>query len=152
MQGPQGIRGERGPQGEQGPQGERGQRGERGPQGERGPSGLNGDWTMFTTIAEIDRNDVTLLRNSGFIEFEVPEIDSSVLDAGTVNVFLDSSEGWSVLPLLHVIRYFEGGASIQVSFSYSVGLLTVTYEKMHAAIDRNDLPAGRIKIVVFKPA
>ena len=111
LQGERGERGEQGPQGEVGPRGEQGPQGERGPRGERGPAGGTGDWSIFSVIIEFDKNDIAITQGVGIrelvgdISFSVQEIDQDVFERGTVDVFIETDDGWTALPSDYDFRW-----------------------------------------------
>lgn len=96
-EGPQGEQGPEGPQGEQGPEGPQGEQGLQGPEGPEGPQGEPGEdgnanviyseWTAF--ISDNWSESLTFFgQTRREYPIDVAEIDSDILNSGTVMVYV----------------------------------------------------------------
>lgn len=163
-QGETGLRGERGPQGETGPQGERGPQGEsgpegeRGPRGDRGPTGGTGDWSVLSLITTFDKEAVVYDQptRSASVMLSVPEIDTDVYNTGTVNIFVETEDGWTALPtVLSFLTTFQNliiQYRLSIGFSYSPGELSLQFTSTFGnSVEEKHLLYDRLKIVIMKP-
>lgn len=121
-------------------------------EGPVGPKGEPGNPRIVTRIVEYGKGDVALQANEGRVSWEVAEIDAMVFQDGLVAAYIETDAGWLALPFeMAVGSASTVSSSIRVGFVYAIGLFDLVFSKNGSPIVRDDLPVGRVKIVVVPP-
>jgi len=98
-----GCEGPEGPQGPAGPAGPEGPQGDQGPQGEEGTANVfYSEWTEFGTDTTWSDSLVEFGTTYRKYWIEEAQIDSSIIDSGSVNVYIDFSADNGIQQLPHV--------------------------------------------------
>lgn len=141
----------------EGPVGPQGALGESGPQGNNGPQGVPGPNAIEVVSRTIEPADVIGIDaySAQVILIDIPEIDAHVYENGTVDVYVESENGWNALPNEIVLRSFSGSTVyrwiIHVAYSYRPGTVIIQYSAGETTrLQTHRIPTGRLKIVIIR--
>ena len=105
--------------------------------------------TQFITL-KWDNWDQGSDQYTWFQEFEVPLVDESIADYGTVLAFWETGDGWESLPITHVF-WTEDGTTYSTEFWYSYDYKRTFfyYTNTHPDDYRPPQEDYRIKLVIL---
>lgn len=145
--GPAGVNGVSGPAGDAGPVGPEGPQGQDGAQGPAGPQGPPGNANIKVRIIEFTTADLDAQDYLAVVKFQVEEITQDVYENGHVSVFYDLNGIWLALPWTLTGPY----ETIEMNYGYETDSVFLLYTTSADYIYPEELPAGRLKVVIMPP-
>jgi len=145
--GPAGTNGDNGPAGDAGPVGPGGPQGPEGAQGPAGPQGPPGNANIKVRIIEFTTADLDAQDYLAVVKFQVEEITQDVYENGHVSVFYDLGGIWLALPWTLTGPY----ETIEMNYGYEPDSVFLLYTTSSDFIYPEELPAGRLKVVIMPP-
>ena len=142
-----------GPEGPMGPQGEAGAAGQKGDQGEQGAPGAPGApgppgiANMKIKIIDYTARDINAQDYLAVVRFAVDEVTKEVFEKGHVSIFFDLGAGWLALPWTLTGPY----ETIEMNYGYEEGGVFLLWTTSADYIIPENLPVGRIKVVIMPP-
>lgn len=116
-----------------------------GPEGPQGPPGVA---NIESFEGSYTRNDVAIEEIVGTVAFDAPEITEEVYNEGSVQVYYELADEWMALPW----TISSGSASVEMTYSYSAGRLSIIFISNNSTLPRDAIPEGRIKATIIPPA
>lgn len=103
---------------------------------------------MKTKVVEFTVADINAEEYLAVVRFAVDEISDAVFDSGHVAIYLDLGGRWLALPWTMT----GPQETIEMTYGYEPGGVFLLYTTSADFIIRENLPAGRLKIVIMPPA
>ena len=137
-----------------------GAQGPPGPPGPAGPEGPSGLVTATVFTGSYTNVDIVVDANNGalaYADFDVPELDASVVDNGIVLAYINSEEldQWVALPFTIAYDDNQDGGNlnvnevVQITYAYTYNLFSVIFTSSFDPIDVEGLPEGPVKVVLI---
>lgn len=120
--------------------------------GPAGPQGQPGNANVFSHNFLLTMDDASFNGSVASVQFDVPDLNASVVDDGAILVFFRDQGTWTAMPYTFGVESQDLPAvdyTISMGFGYDIGFLEIFYEASTTAVDLAGLPDRDIKLVVI---
>lgn len=117
-----------------------------------GPQGPAGNANVFSHNFLLTMDDATFNGTVASVQFEVPDLNASVVDDGAILMFFRDQGTWTAMPYTFGVESQDLPAvdyTISMGFGYDIGFLEIFYEASTTAVDLGAMPDRDIKLVVI---
>lgn len=117
-----------------------------------GPQGPAGNANVFSHNFLLTMDDATFNGTVASVQFEVPDLNASVVDDGAILMFFRDQGTWTAMPYTFGVESQDLPAvdyTISMGFGYDIGFLEIFYEASTTAVDLAAMPDRDIKLVVI---
>lgn len=117
-----------------------------------GPEGPPGNANVFSLNFEFNMADADINGTVASVQYNVPDINSLVVDEGAVLLFFRDQGTWTAMPYTFGVESPDLPAvdyTVSFGYGYDDQFLEIFYETSTDAVDFSSLPDRTIKAVVI---